>query len=109
MRKFYLTAYFIIFFCLHILAQKNGTVKGIAFDTSARQPVSSATITVELKKDSSLVSFTMTDSKGYFEVRGIANGEYRLLITHISYHNSNRYFTNNNNHKNVDSRKDRHD
>ena len=102
MRKFYSLLIFLFAFCLHILAQKNGTVKGIAFDTSARQPVSSATITVELKKDSSLVTFTMTDSKGYFELRGIANGEYRLLITHISYHNSNRYFTIDNNHKNVD-------
>lgn len=82
-----------------LLAQKNGVVKGIAFDTLSKLPVAAATVTLLQKSDSSLVSFTMTDSKGRFEVTGLANGEYRLLTTHISYHNSSRYFTIDDNHK----------
>ncbi len=74
------------------MAQKNGTVKGLAYDTISKQPVPGATITVLERKDSSLVTFTMTGSDGRFELKGLANGEYRLLITHVSYHNSNTYF-----------------
>jgi hypothetical protein len=87
---------------LNALAQKNGTVKGIAFDTIARQPVSSATVTVMDKKDSSLISFTMTDNGGRFELKGIPNGQYRLLISHVNYHSSNTFFTIEDNNKNKD-------
>src|SRR5687768_7148742 len=73
-------------------AQKNGTVRGIAFDTISKQPVASATITVLERKDSSLVSFTMTGPDGRFELTGLPNGDYRLLITHVNYHNSNKFF-----------------
>jgi len=74
-------------------AQKNGSVKGVAFDTISKQAVSAATVTVLERKDSSLVTFTMTGSDGRFELKGLANGDYRLLITHVNYHNSNKYFS----------------
>lgn len=81
--------FFIILGCNAVLyAQKNGTAKGIAFDSLAQKSVSSATISVLDKKDSSLVTFTMTDNTGRFSVSGLANGEYRLLISHVNYHNS---------------------
>ncbi|MET6998169.1 outer membrane beta-barrel family protein [Chitinophaga defluvii] len=73
-------------------AQQNGSVKGTVSDTAAGHPITSATITL-LKKDASLVSFTMTDNKGNFELTGIAAGEYRLLITHVNYHNTSRQIT----------------
>src|SRR5688572_15708025 len=76
-----------------LLAQKNGTVKGIAFDTISKQPVAAATITVLDKKDSSLVSFTMTGNDGMFQLKGLSNGDYRLMITHVNYHNSNIFFS----------------
>lgn len=75
------------------MAQKNGTVKGIAFDTISKQPVAAATVTVLERKDSSLAAFTMTGPDGRFEVKGLSNGDYRLLITHVNYHNSNNYFS----------------
>lgn len=78
--------------CLGIAAQaqKNGSIKGVISDT-LKQPVASATITLLQKKDSSLMSFTITDNKGYFELTGVANGDYRLLITHVNFHNVNRF------------------
>ena len=39
---------------------------------------------------------------GRFELRGIPNGEYRLLITHVNYHNSNQFFSISDDHKNAD-------
>src|SRR3569832_2884603 len=80
-------------------AQKNGSVKGLAFDTISKQPVAGATVTVLERKDSSLVTFTMTGNDGRFELRGIANGDYRLLISHVYYHNSNTFFAISDNNK----------
>jgi len=74
-------------------AQKSGSVSGIVYDTIAKQGVPGATITVLQKSDSSLVTFTMTNNAGQFNLTNIGFGEYRLLITHVNYHNSNRYFS----------------
>src|SRR6185503_1491724 len=92
MRKVYL---FLLAACFTTIlsAQKNGSVKGIAYDTIGKQPIAGATVTVLERKDSSLVSFTMTGDDGRFELRGIPNGEYRLMISHVSYYNSNKFFS----------------
>jgi hypothetical protein len=100
MRKIYLSLSFLFFACL-AFGQK-GSIKGIAFDTITHQPVAAATVTLVEKKDSSLVSFTMTDNSGKFEINGIPNGEYRLMITHVSYHNSNTFFSVTDNNKTRD-------
>jgi hypothetical protein len=67
------------FIWLAAAAQKNGTIKGIVFDTIAKQPVSAATITVLQSKDSSLVTFTMTNNSGEFSLANVPYGDYRLL------------------------------
>src|SRR5215467_4522110 len=101
MRKISLVVTAALLSCLYTMAQR-GTVKGLAFDTISKQPVSSATITVLQKKDSALVTFGMTDNSGRFELNGLVAGEYRLLISHINYHNTNQFFTIDDMHKNVD-------
>ncbi|MBI1342087.1 MAG: outer membrane beta-barrel protein [Terrimonas sp.] len=78
---------------LFTLAQKNGTVTGIIYDTIAKEPVSGATITVMKRSDSSLVTFSMSGSSGAFSLGGLEKGDYRLLITHVNYHNGNKYFS----------------
>ena len=75
-----------------LIAQKHGSVKGILYDSVAKQAVGSGTITLLSQKDSSLISFTMTDDQGRFTIDKIANGKYRLLITHVNYHNRNEKF-----------------
>ena len=92
MRKIYILLLALCFATV-LPAQKNGVVKGFAFDTISKQPVAAATITLLEKKDSSLVTFTMTGNDGRFEIKGIPDGEYRLMITHVNYHNSNFFFT----------------
>jgi len=101
MRNFF-TLLFIFSFAGPLAAQKNGTVKGIAFDTLSKQQVGAATITVLERKDSSLVTFSMTGADGRFEIKGLANGDYRLLISHVNYHNINKYFSINDSLKNAD-------
>jgi hypothetical protein len=83
-------------------AQKNGFVKGVAYDTLSGKPVADATITILVKKDSSLFTFGMTDDAGRFFLDNIPAGEYRLLITHVGYHNSNKNFTLSDTVKNTD-------
>ena len=81
--------FFFFLFSLTAFSQKNGSVKGVTYDELAKKPVPGATITLLAKKDSLLVSFTMSDNLGRFELTGIPVGEYRLLITHVNYRNSN--------------------
>ena len=83
-------------------AQKNGNIKGLVFDTIAKQAVPAATITVLQSKDSSLVTFTMTNSRGEFSLANVPYGDYRLLVTHVNYHNVNKYFSINDANKNID-------
>ena len=92
MRKLFL-ALVIVFSGYASLAQQNGRIRGEVTDTIINQPVSSATVTVVNASDSSLVSFGMTNYQGKFELSGIPDGKYRLLITHVNYHNRNVYFT----------------
>lgn len=101
MRKFY--SLLLLSLCqLAVHAQKNGTVKGVAYDTISKTPVPDATITILQKKDSSLVSFGMTDNAGRFSIDALPVGDYRLLITHVSYHNSTRSFSITENEKTPD-------
>ena len=87
---------------LAVSAQKNGNIKGVVFDTIAKQPVPAATITVLQSKDSALVTFTMTNSRGEFSLANVPYGDYRLMVTHVNYHNVNKYFTINEANKNID-------
>ena len=101
MRRFF-TLLFIVSLAGPLAGQKNGTVKGIAFDTLVKQQVGAATITVLERKDSSQVTFSMTGADGRFEIKELAHGDYRLLITHVNYHNSNKYFSISDSLKNAD-------
>ena len=101
MRKYFLLLLSLCFTTV-LLAQKNGSVKGIVFDTISKQPVAAATVTVLEKKDSSLVTFTMTGNDGRFELKGLANGEYRVMISHVNYYNSNKIFAIADNNKNAE-------
>ncbi len=63
----------------------DGSIKGKLTDTASKQPVTDATVSVLNAKDSSLVTFTLTNKQGAFEVKGLAIGDYRLVISHQAY------------------------
>ena len=69
-------------FPLILLAQ--GSVKGKLVDT-ARQSLNNATISVLQKKDSSLVSYSLSDTKGSFEIKNLAPGDYHLFVSFTGY------------------------
>ena len=74
----------ILFFALIITAQAqkfDGSIKGTLLDTAGKQPVADATVSVLNAKDSSLATFTLSTKTGGFEVKGLGEGEYRLVIS----------------------------
>ena len=91
--KLYLLLLLPLLFFFNANAQKEGSIKGIVTDTVSGLPLSGATVTVLLAKDSSLVSFGRTNTLGAFNIRNIENGDYRLLITHVGYTNISKSFS----------------
>jgi hypothetical protein len=66
-------------------AQNRGMVTAIILDSVTRQPVQLATVSVLNSKDSSLVTYTVTDKNGAFTLRNLREESSRLLISHVSY------------------------
>ena len=66
------------------LSAQTGVVKGKLVDTTG-QVLLNATISVLQKKDSSLVDYTMSDSKGSFEIKNLSLGDYQIFISFTGY------------------------
>ncbi|MCU0435284.1 MAG: TonB dependent receptor [Bacteroidia bacterium] len=83
-----------------IMAQRGtGSVRGIVRDSVFAAPpagkgvVEGAVVTLMRQRDSSLITFTMTDTLGAFTLKGVGPGNYRVLITHTAYRSYSRKFT----------------
>jgi len=76
----------------YFLSAQQGAVKGKLSDTTL-QSLSNATISVLQKKDSSLVGYTISDSKGAFELKNISIGDYQLFISFSGYEVYKRTFS----------------
>ena len=68
-------------------AQKKttGLIKGKLQDTVFKESLSQATISLLLPADSSIVTYTLANAKGEFELKDVELGTYRLLITFSGY------------------------
>ncbi|MES1218173.1 MAG: TonB-dependent receptor, partial [Bacteroidota bacterium] len=94
MKKLYSLLIFTIFLSNIIQAQRvDGSIKGKLIDTTAKQPISDATVSVTNAKDSSLASFTLSDKQGGFEIKGLDSGSYRLVISHQGYMETKQSFS----------------
>jgi len=67
------------------LAQNNGAVKATVLDSLTNQPIPLVTVSVLSIKDSSLISYTVTDKNGVFTLRNLRQEPSRLLISHVGY------------------------
>lgn len=63
----------------------NGTVKGKLTDSIYKESMGEATISILNRQDSSVVSYTLANSKGEFEIKDINTGTYRLMVTFQGY------------------------
>ncbi len=86
MKKIFTLSIFICALFTAAQAQKaDGSIKGKLIDTAAKQPIADATISVLSTKDSSLATFTLSNKQGVFEIKGLMEGGYQLVITHSGF------------------------
>src|SRR5579871_4269596 len=83
---------FLILFSLSLLfvkgqavSQGNGEISGRVIDSATRQPVTYASIGLQVQETNTVVDGTITDDKGLFKISGVKEGNYKLLITFIDY------------------------
>ena len=62
-----------------------GTVRGTLVDSTTGKAVREASVSLTLAKDSSYVTFGITDGEGRFALRNVAPGAYVLLVTALGY------------------------
>ena len=75
-------------------AQKTeGIVRGKLVDTTAKISLADATVSVVNPKDSSLNSFALSTKTGAFEIKNLAVGEYRLIISSKGYEEYKKNFS----------------
>lgn len=83
MRKFSVILLLVLGTCTSSMAQKNtGRIKGKIVDSTSQQGILDATLSLIQPKDSSLITFTLTNAEGNFEFRGLPDGEYLVRISH---------------------------
>src|SRR5690242_10139219 len=80
----------------------DGSIKGKLMDTAAKAPISDATVSVLRAKDSSLVTYTLSNKQGVFEIKGLEEGDYRLVISHNAYGETKQTVTVSTTNKQVD-------
>ena len=74
-----------IFSSLNILAQNKSTISGIIEDGNAKAPIEFASVQLLRALDSSLVTGTVSNSKGKFALTVSTNGNYILVCSFIGY------------------------
>jgi outer membrane receptor protein involved in Fe transport len=71
------------------LAQKTGpgkgTITGSAVDSLSGKVLREASVSLLAARDSSYLTFTITDGDGQFTLRNVAAGNYQVLVTFLGY------------------------
>ena len=67
------------------LVKSKGTLKGFVIDVNVNQPLEYATISMVNKVDNKVVNGTITDETGFFKIKNIDFGTYKVNITFIGY------------------------
>ena len=82
MKKIFTLSILVLALVFSAAAQKfDGSIKGKLVDTAAKAPIPDATVSVLNAKDSSLATFTLSTKTGAFEVKGLGEGDYRLIVS----------------------------
>ncbi|HEY8937466.1 MAG TPA: TonB-dependent receptor [Cyclobacteriaceae bacterium] len=68
----------------HLVLAQRYTIKGNVVDTVS-SPMPYATVVLLQAKDSTLVNFGVTNTKGAFELKNIASGNYHLKVTFVGF------------------------
>ncbi|HRE37331.1 MAG TPA: TonB-dependent receptor [Chitinophagaceae bacterium] len=86
MKKIFTLSLLLFGVLLNADAQKaDGSIKGKLIDTAGKQPITGATVSLINAKDSSLATFTLSNKQGVFEIKGLTEGNYQLVISYQGY------------------------
>jgi hypothetical protein len=85
MKKFFTLFLIVIGFTTAGYAQSSGSIQGKLYDSVFVDNLVDATVTVLHATDTSVVSYTLADSKGEFRIKNIPTGSYRLMISYQGY------------------------
>ncbi len=99
---FTLSALFILFITAANAQKADGSIKGKLIDTAAKQPVTDATVSVISTKDSSIVTYTLSNKQGMFEITMLEEGDYQIVISHQSIETIKKPFSISSSTKNID-------
>lgn len=80
-----LSVCFLILISSYLKAQTQHIIKGKTIDTASTTLLYKSSVSILNAKDSTLVKFTRSAENGSFEIGGIKNGKYILLITYPKY------------------------
>lgn len=88
----------LLFSCIagSLFAQRTVTkleIGGMVVDSASGKPLRQASVSLMMARDSSYVMGTITDGDGVFQLRNMAPGKYRLLITFLGYRNVSQLIT----------------
>lgn len=62
-----------------------GVVQGVVLDSAAGQPLREASVSLLHARDSSYVTFSLTDGSGRYALRGVRPGQYLVLVNALGY------------------------
>jgi len=93
MKRLLLSLCFLVFISSYSKAQNLHTIKGRTIDTASTTLLSGTSVAVLNAKDSTLVKFTRTAENGSFELTGIKNGKFILLVSYPKYADFVDHFT----------------
>ncbi|MCD0487662.1 outer membrane beta-barrel protein [Pedobacter sp. MC2016-14] len=69
-----------------LLAQNKASIKGLLIDSVSKSPLEFATVAVVNAKDTSLISYTLSDKNGVFKLNGISlERPTRVIISYVGY------------------------
>ncbi len=80
-----LIVHYLLFISFSGFAQSPGTIRGAVVDSISRKPLLEASVSLLSARDSSLVTFGITDGEGKFVFPKVAEGQYRVLVTYVGY------------------------
>ncbi len=88
MRPAQLILFAVLFLATVSVAQAQ--IRGAVLDSLTRKPLMEASVSLLSARDSSLITFSITDGDGRFSLSRVPSGSYRLLITFVGYRNGSK-------------------
>ena len=76
-----------------ITAAAQGSVKGKVLDKQSNVALQFVNVKVNNAATGKMVKGTVTDASGGFNITGLANGSYELVVSYIGYKNTTRKFS----------------